>query len=398
MSKNDELTYYDDETGKKESYKTKIRRHRLANLYRVFLLLLLSGVVIFALIVQNNNKIFSDYEVTSAVLRGTNISTAVSMELGGTIFTYSRDGMSCVDTKGAARWNQTYEMKAPMVATCGSMAAVGDYDGESIYVVNTSGVQGTISTQYPLKNICVASNGVTAAALDDGKITWIYVYDKSGNVLIQIRTTMSQSGYPLSMSLSPNGILLAVSYLFVDNGDIKARVAFFNFGEVGQNEADNYVSGFDYTDTIVPEVRFVSNTNAFAAADSRLMFYGGNQKPVMKSETMVQQEIQSVHYGQSMVGVVLPDTTGEYRYILKVYDADGEELLKKGLDMEYKDILIRDKYIIIYNDAECLIYSLKGITKYEGQLGGDVSLVIPGRDAGHLTVVTQTDIKEIALR
>ncbi|MCR5031562.1 MAG: DUF5711 family protein [Lachnospiraceae bacterium] len=398
MPKNDEHTYYDDETGQKESYKTRIRRHRLANLYRIFLILLLAGVVIFALIVQNNNRIFSEYEVTSSAERSANISTAVSMELGGTIFTYSRDGMSCVDTKGSAKWNQTYEMKAPMVATCGNMAAVGDYDGESIYVVNTSGVQGTISTQYPLKNLCVAANGVTAAALDDGNITWIYLYDKSGNTLIQIRTTMSQSGYPLSMSLSPNGILLTVSYLFVDNGDIKARVAFFNFGEVGQNEADNYVSGYDYTDTIVPEVQFVNNACAFAAADSRLMFYSGSQKPVMKSETMIQNEIQSIHYGTGAVGVVTPDMSGASRYILTIYDMNGEELLKEGLDMEYKDILIEDTYILIYNDADCLIYSMKGVKKYEGQLGGDVSLLIPGRDAGHLTAVTQTEIKEIVLR
>ncbi|MCR4587809.1 MAG: DUF5711 family protein [Lachnospiraceae bacterium] len=398
MPKNDEHTYYDDETGQRESYKTKIRRHRLAHLYRVFLMLLLSGVVIFALVVQNNNRIFSEYEVTATAVRSANISTAVSMELGGTIFTYSRDGMSCVDSKGTAKWNQTYEMKDPMVATCGNMAAVGDYDGENIYVVNTSGVQGTISTQFPLKNLCVAANGVTAAAVDDGNITWIFLYDKSGNTLIQIRTTMSQSGYPLSMSLSPNGTLLVVSYLFVDNGDIKARVAFFNFGEVGQNEADNYVSGYDYTDTIVPEVKFVSNDSAFAAADSRLMFYTGNQKPTMKSETMIQNEIQSVHYGTSMVGVVTPDTSGAHRYILTIYDTSGETVLEEGLDMEYKDILIQDTYVVVYNDTDCLIYSLKGIKKYEGQLGGDVSLLIPGRDAGHFTVVTQTEIKEITLR
>ena len=145
-----------------------------------------------------------------------------------------------------------------MVSVSGHVAAVGDYNGRTIYVVNSGGQLGTVNTNLPIRKICVSESGVVAAVLDDADVTRILLYNGNENTetsIVDIKATMNKSGYPVSICLSPNGKLMAISYLYVDSGDMKTTVAFFNFGEVGRNQSDNYVSGYDYLDTIVPYVQ-----------------------------------------------------------------------------------------------------------------------------------------------
>ena len=51
---------------------------------------------------------------------------------------------------------------------------------------------------------------------------------------------MNDGGYPISISLSSSGELLAVSYLYVDAGVVKSNVVFYNFGPVGANQSELY--------------------------------------------------------------------------------------------------------------------------------------------------------------
>ena len=122
---------------------------------------------------------------------------------------------------------------------------------------------GTITTALPIRNLCVAANGVVAAILEDTDVTWIYVYDTAGEVLVSFYTTMKNAGYPVSVSLSPNALLCAVSYIYVDAGIVKSKVAFYNFDEYGRNQIDNLVGGYNHTDTVVPYVQFMNNSSIF---------------------------------------------------------------------------------------------------------------------------------------
>ena len=45
---------------------------------------------------------------------------------------------------------------------------------------------------------------------------------------------------------------MAVSYLKAEGNGIKTSIAFYNFGDVGQNVVDKVVSGYDYDDMIIP--------------------------------------------------------------------------------------------------------------------------------------------------
>ncbi len=380
-----------------DSFQDKIHRHRLSFFYRILLMVLVCGALVTLVAVQYRNKTYTDYEVLSDPCIDI-VAGNTSLRLGSNVLIYSKDGARCVDTAGNVLWNQTYEMQSPIVATCGSAVAIGDYNGRTIYIQNAEKQLGTVSTNLPIRNLCVAANGVAAAVLEDTTVTWIYVYDASGNELVKFRTSMKDTGYPVSVSLSPNALLCTVSYVYVDAGTLKSSVAFYNFDEYGKNQIDNLVGGYDYTDTLVPYVRFINNSSAFAVGDDSIMFYGGGQKPELLSRYFFETEIRGVYYSENYVGVTFCNTSGEKRYRLEIYNKSGERVRTQEFDLDYTDILFdRDTYII-YNGEECMVMTMGGVEKYNGTFKKAVSLMVPGSTGYRYTLVTQDSLDTIQMK
>lgn len=379
------------------SYLEKIKSHKFMIFYRSILLFILATAAVAVLLIQWKNKIYTD-SVTVSSIETTKPQNGNMVAFSEYILTYSKDGASCMDGKGNAVWNETFEMQNPMVDICQNVVAIGDYNGRSIYVMNTGGLLGQITTNRPIRNFSVASNGVVAVVLDDSDLTFIYLYDTKGKELVRIRTTMKDSGYPFSISISPNGLLLCVSYLFVDSGELKSSVAFYNFGEVGQNQTDNYVSGYDYLDVIVGYTRFLDENTLFAVSDDRIMFFGGSQIPVSIGERLFGEDVQKIYYGKEYVGLVFNSTDGNSRYRLDIYNKAGQLSQSIGYDMEYTDIVFADGQVVIYNESECQVYNMNGVEKYSGYFEKAVYALIPTSSSYKYILVTADSVDTIELK
>jgi len=215
---------------------------------------------------------------------------------------------------------------------------------------------------------------------------------------VDIKATMNKSGYPVSICLSPNGKLMAISYLYVDSGDMKTTVAFFNFGEVGRNQSDNYVSGYDYLDTIVPYVQFMNNNTAFGISDDRIVFFEGSEKPANIATAFLEEEVQGVYNNESYVGVVFVNQTGESAYRMDVYSTSGNKVHSLFFDIEYSDIILNRDQIIIYNDLECQICNIWGVDKFTGEFEKPVTLLVPTSSVYRYVAVTGSSIDTIELK
>lgn len=379
------------------SYRERIKSHKFMIFYRTILLLLLVAAIGAAFYIQWKNKVYTE----NVVVFTTEVSISQDSTLvpfAGHLLTYSKDGASCMDIKGSAVWNQTFEMQNPIVDMCGNVVAIGDYNGRTIYVMNTGGVMGSIMTNRPLRNFCVAANGVVAAVLDDKEATWIYLYDAQGKELVFFRTTMKDSGYPVHVAISPSGELACVSYLFVDSGQMKSSVAFYNFGPVGKNNVNNYVSGYDYLNSVVPFASFLDNSSAFAVSDDRIMFFSGSQKPLSVAENLLSDDVQGVYYGGEYVGLVFNSIQSDSRYRMDVYHRSGELRQSIEFDIEFRDIIFQDDQIIIYNESECRIYNGGGAEKYSGSFSKTTLLLIPQGSIRRYMVVTPDSIDTIELK
>lgn len=379
------------------SYREKIKSHKFTIFYRTILVIILIVAIVAAAFIQWQNKVYTEsVELSSVEIHIT--QDVKLMPFSGHLLSYSKDGANCMDTKGNAVWNQTFEMQNPMVDICQNVAVIGDYNGRTIYVMDTAGLLGNITTNRPVRDFCVAANGVVAVVLDDTDVTLICLYDAKGNELVRFRTTMKESGYPISVSISPSGELVCVSYMFVDSGHMKSSVAFYNFGAVGQNNTDNYVSGYDYLNEIVPLTHFVDNRSVFAVSDERIMFYSGAQKPVVAAEALISEDVRGVYYGSEYIGLVFNSTQSSNRYRLDVYHKSGAFQRSIEFDIEYTDILFHEDQIIIHNESECCIYNNNGVQKYDGKFNKTVLTLIPLSGHYRYMVVTPDSIDTIELK
>ena len=180
---------------KKDSkdFKREIRAHRLKVILRSGCVIGVIAALTVTAVTLLKNQTYSGYTVVSAIDRNqVSGSTLLSYQNG--FLTYSKDGISYTDYKGNAMWNQTYDMQSPCVSVRSGWVAVGDYNGNLIYDISQDGTSKQIDTNLPVKSLSVAANGVVAAILEDGDVTWINVYNPTGEKAVGIKTTMQKSG------------------------------------------------------------------------------------------------------------------------------------------------------------------------------------------------------------
>lgn len=352
----------------------KIRKHRLHSLLRVLLVAAVLIGIIWLAVSSYKNQVFSGYVITEkgnyTVLENTSY-----LENNGNIVKYSKDGISNTGTNGEAIWNLTYEMQDPIVRIADGFVAVGDYNGHIVYLVDNSGSTYEVDTKLPIRDFSVSSAGYVAAILEDAGNSWINLFSKDGTQIVEAKATMSKTGYPISLSLS--GEVMGVSYFYVDGSTMRSSVTFYNFGGVGENTTDHIVSSYDYAGAVVPMITFMNNESAFAVADNRLMFFNGSRKPVSNADILLGEEIQGVYYSDTHVGLLFYDQTGMNKHRLDVYDTTGTKVMSYAFDMNFKDILIRNNQVMIYNESECVIVGLNGKEKYSGMFEGKVHYVVP---------------------
>ncbi|MCR5301287.1 MAG: DUF5711 family protein [Lachnospiraceae bacterium] len=379
-----------------KDFEQKIRRHRRAIVYRSVIGIAIVIALIASAYINYQKMVYTDYEVTRSISYP-EASNAKYVSFGDNVLRYSQDGASAFNIANDMMWNETFEMQNPIVDTCGDYAALGDYMGTNIYIYNSEGLQGTIDTSTPLKRFCVSGNGSVAVVIEDDDVTWVKLYDVNGINIASDRTTMSKSGYPVCIDISEDGILMAVSYLFVDSGVLSSSVAFYNFGAVGQNEVDNLVSGYNYPGTVVSYVSFMNPTTSFAVGDDGLSIFKGSEKPESIIKQDIDKEIISVFYNDKNIVLVLEDEE-ENRYIAEVYDDNGNPVATQRFDMDYSDIAVYKDLLIIYNSEECQIYNMAGLKKYEGRFENPVITMIPEKARSRYLLVCGSGMEEIKLK
>lgn len=378
-------------------YKEKIWKHKLSNVYRVLLIVAALAALIAVVAVQYKQHVYTGYDTISSVPRE-RVPGSSDLRLGNSILTYSKDGAHCTDAKGNAIWNQAYEFQDIKLAMCGDTVAIAEYNGRDIYVQNGEKQLSKITTTMPIRNVTVSGEGYVTAVLEGTDVTAIHTYDPDGNLMKEYKVRMSSSGYPAAVCLSPDGEMLCVSYWYLDAGVLKTNVVFYNFGSVGENVSDDIVSIFFYTDTLVPQVQFMNNSTAFAVGDNRLAIYSGNYAPAEIANYMLNEEIQSVVYSDRYIGLVFRSLDTEKLYRMDVYDAAAGMVGSFYLNIEYMDIFFGQNMFVAYNETECVITTMDGAEKFNGEFDRPVRLMLPIGNSYKFLLVTDNSIDTIQMK
>ena len=382
-------------TSGEHSPEREIFRHRLMKVIRIAALVAVLIFVIWILHRMYQNTTFTDYDIISKEMRNDS-DTSEYIAYNSHILKLSRDGAEAFEGNGRAIWNITYEMQEPHASTCGDFVALADKQGTEIFVASSAEDMSRISTKLPILDFCVSKQGVVAAVLEDSGNSWIRLYDKQGEELASIKCSMAESGYPMDISLSPMGYLLAVTYVRVEGEDTRSSVAFYNFGEVGANESDHYMSGYDFKEMMIPRVRFLNDSTAFAMGTNKMVIFSGSQKPEKSYEYNFDTRVKGLFYSEDRI-VLIRESALDGGYSASVFNLSGEELISIPFDLDYIDAQVTKDRLVIYSDTHMIVYDMKGIVKYDGPFDESTLLVSPTNDTRKYILVNRETVKQIRL-
>ena len=311
------------------------------------------------------NHVDQNYDVLSTI-ENEDTQSSEYIQMGDDLLKYGNESVSLLSQSGDTLWNQTYDMSDPSVSIMGDTAAIYDRRGTAMYVVKMSGPVGPISTDFPIVKAEVTLNGSVAAILEDGEKTWVNYYSSDGSLIVENQTRMENNGYPLDLAVSPDGAVIAVSYLMVDSGEISSHLVFYNFGQAGQGQVDNVVAEFTYEDTVVPDLVYFSEGTCVAFRDDGFSVFQGEDTPEESQNTEVNTQMISLFYNEEYFGIV---TEGEEEsYLMTLYAPEGRQRCSREFDMEYQSISVSGERILLWDGAQVEIYDLGGKLKFQGDV------------------------------
>lgn len=366
-----------------EGEQKALKREKLERILGKLVLILAAIVVLFLVYLFIINTNYNSYEVVEET-SVKNASMIDYIPYQDSLLKYSKDGAVYVDEKGEAVWNETFAMKMPAADVSGEYAAIADLNGNDVYVFNTAGKVSNTTMPYKVCDIAVASQGEFAVILEGEKENYINIYDKNGEQISEIQTTIDKSGYPMDIDLSEDGRKLFSTYLYLDGVDAKNGMAAYNFGEVGQSEnADRMMGAYQLEDTIVPKVEFLDNNTICAFGDNQFIIYSMREKPSEKARIAFDQEVKSVIYNTGYVGIIIPNSEENKKddekapYVLELYNTNGRKVMTQKIDFDYENVRMSEEEIVFTGGSECRIYTIKGKLKFSYSFQKNVVDMVP---------------------
>lgn len=386
------------ETEDDEIVKHRIKKHR-----RHMVMIAVIGVIVIALAVVLvmrliDGYVFTSYSVTGSLNRE-DIASSGYIAYGDGYIRYSNDGAAYYTAKGKALWNQTYSMQKPQVKICEDCVAIGDINGNTIYIFNKNGNIGKVDTSLVISQIEVAANGAVAAVLEDNEANYINMYDKEGNKIYSVKTTLAGDGYPLDISISNDSAKLIASYVYVSGEEIKTNVVFYNFSEVGQNETERVVGGFNhYNDVLVGDVQFLSNNIAVAVGENVISIYKIKEYPSLEKEIQIDNTIDRVFFGTDYIGLVLDNSDSGELYKMVVYNFSGSKVCEAEFGTQVDNIQFDGSSVVMNNSTSFSVFNLKGKNVANMSFDMPASKVLPTGTRGEYILINTKYIQNIKLK
>ena len=414
-------------------------------------LIIYAGMLIFSVIViigiVKINSGYHTYKVLDVIDKNDDVSVNYHV-VGEGLIRYSKDGASYTDKRGKTLWNQTFDMANAKIASCDEFMAIADIGSNQLRIFNQAGQVAVIEAAYPIANVDISEQGVTAVVLSAADASYIDMYDTKGNKLVDIKVSISQTGYPMDFAISDDGTKLAVSYMVVNDGEISSKIAFYKFGKATQSANSNVAGEFDI-DMIVPKMDFINNNSLVAFGERGFKIYSMKDTPKELFNQTFEEEIKSVFYNDQYIGFVFKnaavnqagtvqtsettndqhlvveeagstsqtsvgetgvsavdggtaesaDSTAEMMpYRLQVYTNGGALYLEQDFDFEYHDIDCTKDEIVMYNDYECLMMTYQGKEKFRYTFENKIYNLMPKKARDEYILVDEAAIQEIRLK
>ncbi|MCR5212999.1 MAG: DUF5711 family protein [Eubacterium sp.] len=387
-----------EETRRENDRRTVERRKTSVTLILIILVgLVVVGVAVF---VHLRMRTYKGVKVLSSAETSFD-SNADYLRFGDNLLKYTPDGVSYINSNGDVVWTAGEDFRVPIAAVRGNYAVVADKGGNLVAVFGLEGQISSLKMPYNICDIDVATQGAFAVILESDETNYIYMYDKTGNPIYEMQTSIDKSGYPMDISLSEDGQKLFSSYFKLDGVNIRNNLTAYNFGEVGQNEnADRMVGGFSLDEEMVPKVQFVTNDTIAAFSDKCIRIYSMKEIPSEKATIEYDSEVTSIFYCEDYLGYVIPspDAGTNTDYVLRAFDFSGKLSFEYAFSMDYDKIYADKDEVIITGGNQCLIIENGGRTKFTYSFDNSIKSMTPAAKRNEYVVNFESKTETIRLK
>lgn len=298
-----------------------------------------------------------------------NASEAIEYaSFGNLIIRYGNEGASAISSDNTTIWEEAYEMENPIISVRNNYFAIADQKGKTIVIMNRDGFCQQISTDLPIQKIDVSDTGSVAVLMqDEGSISYLGLYSLSGKKTAEGTLHFGNSGYPLSLAISEDGVNLALSVLDIKDGQSKSSVNFYNFAHAPAEGKDNQVASFTYDNTVIPEICYGTGTRLVAFGDDKVISFQGGAEPQEKNVMEIEGTVRSIVHSEDRIGLLYDQGDNGDGSTLVLYDYTGDEKRRYSINGLYSSVgLLENGEVYLIQDKNLAIYRKYGRVKYTG--------------------------------
>jgi hypothetical protein len=317
---------------------------------------------------------------------------------------YSKDGVSYIGEKNETYWSSSFEMKDPVIDVNGTYAVIADRTGNTLQIFDEKhGKIGECRTERSLDSASVSAGGIVATLEEDSVASYIQFYNPDGTVLdITVKALLEGDGFFTALDLSDDGSQVLVGVAYLEGGVLHGKVAAYDFSEKESSGKGPMRGGVEpfAGKNLISEVRYLQNGTAFAASTRGLFFFRvGEQKVEGYSSVEAEEEIRSLCFDRSYVGIVLNDTVsknGPYR--IELYNSSGERVMHANFGEHYSTSFVDKGTVFLLGSDTLTIFLKNGTKQFSGNV--DFSLVRAVRRPGENRYLWlgASHIKEVKLK
>jgi len=317
---------------------------------------------------------------------------------------YSKDGVSYIGEKNETYWSSSFEMKDPVIDVNGAYAVIADRTGNTLQIFDEKhGKIGECRTERSLDSASISAGGIVATLEEDSVASYIQFYNPDGTVLdITVKALLEGDGFFTALDLSDDGSQVIVGVAYLEGGVLHGKVAAYDFSEKESSGKGPMRGGVEpfAGKNLISEVRYLQNGTAFAASTRGLFFFRvGEQKVEGYSSVEAEEEIRSLCFDRSYVGIVLNDTVsknGPYR--IELYNSSGERVMHANFGEHYSTSFVDKGTVFLLGSDTLTIFLKNGTKQFSGNV--DFSLVRAVRRPGENRYLWlgASHIKEVKLK
>ena len=304
---------------------------------------------------------------------------------------YTKDGVTYYNEAGTAIWNDSYTMTSPIAVERNDYTAIFETGGRTVKMYNEEGFVYDVQTQDTILSVSVAENG-SIGVITNGTSYTVTVYSPSGNMLFQ-RVEAESGIYPLCCDVSPDGEIIAISYIDTTGVEIKSKIGMFYINsDVGADYTDSMYGAVEKNDEIIFKMYFMGGNNLIAIGDRNITSISA--AGVEEGSVEVTNEIMGVGLCGNKIAMIygeeLSDKEGELPGTIVFVSSGGKLSTGDSAEVETDYFVCSDGGIVAGSGTAYYGFSSGGQLMWSVTTTGNITGIYPTSSINKCIYTTRT--------